>query len=191
LATDAGGQWIGEIDMPVQKVADMPLKGVAVSGNSVSFGLMGPGEPRFQGKLSEDGGSIAGDFTQAGNSFPFTLKRTGEAKISAPVKNAELPAGFVGKWEGSLETPAGRLRIVFNLANKDGSAGGAIDSPDQGTMGIPMNEIAAANGSIRITVRLVSGSYQGKLSEDGKTLTGEWTQGGSTQPLVLTKAAAN
>ena len=190
LALDAGGKWIGDIDIPAQRVTDMPLKGISVSGSAVGFELsMGPGEPAFQGKLSEDGNTLSGDFTQGGNTFPFTLKRTGEAKVFVPARNAELPTGYVGKWEGSLETPGGKLRLVFNLANKDGSASGTIDSLDQGAMGIPMNEISATNGAIKIAVRIVTGSYDGKLSEDGKALTGEWSQGGATLPLVLTKAA--
>jgi hypothetical protein len=188
LALDAGGQWIGDIDMPDRKVMELPLKGITVNGSAVSFELPGPSVPKFQGKLSEDGNSLNGDFIQAGNTFPFTLKRTGEAKVSIPTKNAELPGQYVGKWEGRLNTPRGNLSTVFNLGNKSGAADGTIDSPEQGAMGIPMNEISVANGSIKITVRIVNGSFVGKLSEDGKVLTGEWAQGGNTLPLVLTKA---
>jgi len=189
LALDSGGKWIGDIDIPAQRVTDMPLKGISVSGSAVAFELkIGPGEPKFNGKLSEDGTTISGDFTQAGNSLPFTLKRTGEAKVFVASKNPALPAGYVGKWEGTLETMGGKLRLVFHLANKEGSADGTIDSLDQGAMGIPIDEISVTNGSIRISVHVVAGSYTGKLSEDGKTLTGEWSQGGGTLPLVLTKA---
>lgn len=191
LGRNAGGQWIGDIDIPQQATKDLPLKGITVAGNTVGFELTaGPGAPRFQGKLSDDGQTITGNFMQAGNSFPFNLKRTGEAKVFVPAKNAEAPAGFIGKWEGSLETMGGKLRLVFHLANKDGSASGTIDSIDQGAMGIPMEEISATNRILKITVRIVGGSYVGKLSEDGKTLTGEWSQGGATLPLVLTKVGS-
>jgi hypothetical protein len=33
----------------------------------------------------------------------------------------------------------------------------------------------------------LSVEYNGKLSEDGKTLTGEWSQGGGSYALVLAK----
>jgi hypothetical protein len=190
LALDSGGQWIGDIDIPQQGTKDLRLKGISVTGSAVAFELTaGPGQPTFKGKLSEDGKTISGDFVQAGNSFPFTLTRTGEAKVYVPAKNAEIPTGFAGQWEGSLETMGGKLRLVFHLANKEGSADGTIDSLDQGAMGIPMDEISVANGTIRISVHVVNGSYTGKLSEDGKTLTGEWSQGGATLPLALTKSA--
>ena len=157
----------------------------------MSFELTaGPGEPKFQGKVSDDGQTISGDFVQAGSSFPFTLKRMGEAKVYVPAKSPELPASFVGQWEGSLQTMGGKLRLVLHLANREGSANGSMDSLDQGVMGIPMDEISVTNGAINITVRVITGSYTGKLSEDGKTLTGEWSQGGATFPLVLTKASS-
>ena len=191
LGRNAGGQWIGDIDIPQQATKDLPLKGITVAGNAVGFELTaGPGEPKFQGKLSDNGQTISGDFVQAGNSFPFTLKRAGEVKVFVPAKNAAVPAGYVGQWNGSLATMGGKLRLVFHLANKEGSARGTMDSLDQGAMGIPLDEISVANGSLRITAPIISGSYTGKLSGDGKTLTGEWSQGGATLPLVLTKAGS-
>ncbi len=191
LALDSDGKWIGDIDIPAQRVTDMPLKNISVSGSAVGFELaMGAGAPAFKGKLSEDGSTLSGDFTQAGSSFPFTLKRMGEAKVAKPAKNAELATGFVGKWEGTLDAMGNKLRLVFHLGNKEGSATGTIDSLDQGAMGIPMDEITATDGMIKISVRVITGSYAGKLSEDGKTLTGEWSQSGATLPLVLTKAGS-
>jgi hypothetical protein len=190
LALDNNDKWIGDIDIPAQRVTDMPLKSISVSGSTVTFEIsMGEGEPTFQGNLSEDGQRISGDFTQGGNTFPFALKRTGEAKVVVTAKNAELPAGFVGDWEGTLETPQGRLRLVFHLGNKAGSAEGTIDSLDQGAMGIPMDEISTNGDSIKTGVRVVTGSYSGKLGEDGRTLTGTWSQGGMGLPLVLTRQA--
>ncbi len=188
LSLDAKGAWIGDIDIPDQGVKDLPLRDVSISDESVSFGLpTGQGDPKFKGKLSADGAAIAGDFFQGGGKVPFTLKRTGEAKVYVPASIPEIPEKFVGKWEGKLETPAGTLRLVFNLSNKDGAGTGTIDSLDQGAMGIPISLISASENSIKIGVQVVSGEYGGKLSEDGKTLTGEWSQGGGTLALVLTK----
>jgi hypothetical protein len=76
---------------------------------------------------------------------------------------------------------------VFYLTNKDGAASGTIDSPDQSANGIPMSEITATESTIRITVSIISGSYDAKLSDDGKVLTGTWSQGGGTLPLVLSR----
>jgi hypothetical protein len=188
LDRDAQGVWIGDIDLPDQGVKDLPLRNVTVSGTSVSFALpAGPGEPTFKGKLSEDGATLSGDFFQGGGSVPFSLKRTGEAKVYVPPKLPAIPDKFIGKWAGKLDTQAGSYNLVFNLANKDGSAVGSIDSPDRGAMGIPMSEISPTENAIKIAVKLISAEYSGKLSEDGKTLTGEWSQGGGSFALVLIK----
>jgi hypothetical protein len=79
------------------------------------------------------------------------------------------------------------VHLIFILSNKDGFAVGTIDSPDQGAMGIPISFISAGENLLKIEVKLIPAGYNGKLSEDGKTLTGEWSQGGKTFPLVLTK----
>lgn len=188
LDRDAKGTWIGDIDLPEQGVKDLPLRNVSVSGESVSFGLpAGQGDPMFKGKLSEDGATISGDFFQAGGSVPFSLKRTGAAKVYLPDKIPAIPEKFTGKWEGKLETPVGSYTLVFNLSNKDGSAVGTVDSPDQGAMGIPISMISPAENAIKIALKIVSVEFSGKLSEDGKTLTGEWSQGGGSFALVLAK----
>ncbi len=188
LDRDARGAWTGDIDIPAQGAQDLPLKGIVVSDRSVSFEItIGPGNPRFAGRVAEDGMSITGEFTQGGNTFSFSLKRTGEAKIRAITRNAPLSDEYVGRWEGALETPGGNLRLAFHLANTEGSATGTIDSYDQGATGIPMSEISASGGLLKLSVRVVGGSYEGKLSEDAKVLTGTWSQGGVSLPLALKK----
>ncbi|MBZ5497413.1 MAG: hypothetical protein LAP85_13510 [Acidobacteriia bacterium] len=188
LDRDAKGTWIGDIDMPEQGVKDLPLRDISVSGDSVTFGLSGgQGDPMFKGKLSADGSTLSGEFSQAGSSTAFSLKRTGAAKVVVPAKIPAIPEKFTGKWEGKLDSPMGSVRLVFNLANKEDSAAGSLDSPDQGAVGIPISMISASENSIKISVKLIPAEYNGKLSEDAKTLTGEWSQGGSSFALVLTK----
>jgi hypothetical protein len=190
LDRDAQGRWIGDIDIPDQGLRDLLIERLSVEDTNVGFVLpIGLGDPTFQGQLSGEGDTLSGNFTQSGQTFKFTLKRTGEAKVYVPPKAAALPETFLGQWEGNMESPDGTLRIVFHLANKEGSAQGTIDSPDQQAMGIPMSEISTKGTAIKITVRMVSGEYSGKLGDDGKTLTGEWSQGGGTLQLILRKTA--
>ncbi len=192
LEQDSTGGWIGDIDIPERNVSDLPLQNVTVSGGAIGFGLLvGAGAPAFQGKLSDDGKTLAGDFSQNGLNVPLSFTRTGEAKVYVQPKNAALPEQSVGKWEGSLEIGGATLRVAFNLESRDGAAAGTIDSIDQGAgaNGIPMDAISATDNTLTVSVRAVSGSYSGKLSEDRTSMTGEWSQRGNTQPLVLKKAA--
>ncbi len=191
LDKDAKGTWVGDIDIPDQSVKDVTLRAVVVANESVSFSLTAdPNGPKFQGKVSADGNTLAGTFSQGGSDFPMSLSRGGDAKVYVQPKNAALPDRFAGKWEGSLGAMGNTLRLVFNLGNKEDEASGTIDSLDQNAMGILMDEISTTENAIKISVKVVGGSYSGKLSDDGKVLTGEWTQLGNTLPLVLKKAAA-
>ncbi len=188
LDRDASGTWIGDIDIPDQMVKDLFLRNITVTGDAVTFALpAGPGDPVFKGKLSPDGSTISGELSQGGGTVPFSLKRTGEAKVVLPEKIPALPEKIMGKWEGTLNTPDGSLHLIFNFSNKDGLGEGTIDSPDQGAKGIPMSSITVNDSTVKIGVQVISGEYKGKLGEDGKTLTGEWSQAGATLTLVLTK----
>lgn len=77
----------GTIAIPTQNALDLPLEGVARDGRSVSFAVSAvPGDPVFQGRF-DTVDLIAGEFTQAGQSFPFTLQRgelTGAARPQEP-----------------------------------------------------------------------------------------------------------
>jgi hypothetical protein len=74
---EESGNWTGDISIPEQMLEDYSLGGIAVNGASVAFGMVGiPGEPSFRGTLSEDGQTLSGTFSQAGQSFPFTLTRS-------------------------------------------------------------------------------------------------------------------
>lgn len=76
--------WRGEVDIPAQGARDLALSSVRVNGDSVRFSMSGvPGQPTFRGTVSTgDTARITGDFTQSGQTFPFTLTRTGPPDLS-------------------------------------------------------------------------------------------------------------
>jgi uncharacterized protein (TIGR03435 family) len=95
---------------------------------------------------------------------------------------------LAGNWQGTLK--AGKdLRVILNVYKGDKDAWGAkMYSIDQGGQAIPATSVTAHGSSIKISVDMIGGTFEGKLSEDGKTITGTWTQG--TQPLPLTLVRA-
>jgi len=112
MAPWVGGELQGSISIPLQSLRDYKLDKVAPSGKEISFRMAGiPGNPTFKGRL--ENGIIKGDFTQGGQSFPFELKRIGDAKPMAI--EATLPKGFTERnvtvgsspWElpGTLTLP--------------------------------------------------------------------------------------
>ncbi|MFH1143513.1 MAG: serine hydrolase [Candidatus Eisenbacteria bacterium] len=78
--------WNGDITIPAQGARDLPLEGISQEGTAVAFAIAGiPGDPTFAGALSEDGASIAGTFTQGGQSFPFSLSSGKDPAAAARV----------------------------------------------------------------------------------------------------------
>jgi Protein of unknown function (DUF3738) len=93
-----------------------------------------------------------------------------------------------GNWQGTLK--AGKdLRIIVNFykGNKDAWSA-KMYSIDQGAQPIEATSVTRQGSSIKVSVELIGGTFEGKLSEDGKTMTGTWTQGPQPLPLVLVRA---
>ena len=184
----AGEKWEGTITIPAQGLKGLPLSAVAVSGDTVTFTIGGiPGEPQFKGTVSKDAKAISGDFSQGGGTVPFALARTGDAKIERAPKSTPITKEVEGSWEGAIEIQGKTLRLVFKLANQpDGMATGTIISVDQGGVVIPIASVVQTDAHLRLVVPAVIGNYEGDL-KDGQ-LTGTWTQGPNSWPLVLTRS---
>jgi hypothetical protein len=114
--------WAGTIAIPAQGVRNMNLTGTTVQGGDVSFGMSGiPGDPKFAGKISREGRTISGNFTQGGQTFPFTLERRAQpvADIAPETPDKGVPGkGLAGHWQGSLKPMQGvELRLVLEITN--------------------------------------------------------------------------
>lgn len=93
---------------------------------------------------------------------------------------------IIGSWKGKLSLPNGeQLTIVFHISQESNVYKATLDSPDQGTKGIPTESTTFANSVLTIKIPVINASYQGNLKEDGK-LHGTFTQG-ILMPLVLEK----
>ena len=105
--------------------------------------------------------------------------------------SAQTPDPLVGTWTGALEVGAGaKLRVVFNITvDTAGQRKVTMDSPDQGVKGIPVASAELKDGAVTISAPAVAGSYTGRMAADGKSIEGTWTQGPSSLPLRLEKAA--
>ena len=102
---------------------------------------------------------------------------------------AAAPADAIsGTWQGTLH--AGRdLRIVAKFSKGDDGVYKAIFySIDQGGDGIPVNKVTVDGTTVKFAITLIDGSYEGKLSADSKTISGDWSQGPNPLPLVFTRA---
>jgi len=126
--------------------------------------------------------------------------QTMAAKISTavpvirPVLQAATPKAeanlqdLAGTWQGTLHVGKD-LRVVFKVTKDDkGGYKAANYSIDQGGMLIPVNSITLRDGTVKMDIKAVGGTYEGKLNADGKKIDGTLTQGTNPMPLALERA---
>ncbi len=187
-----GDNWAAEMDVPAQNVSELPLKDVKVEGNAVSFAIPGPGDPHFEGKLSEDGKTIAGNFNQGGASMKLDLKwKSDPRKASVVPANSGEVQVLEGVWEGALDVNGNVLHLRFKFVkSSDGGITGSIDSIDQGANDLPITTISRKGDTINLDVKIIGGGFEGTLDKDATTMKGTWSQGGGTLPLTLQRVKA-
>ena len=102
--------------------------------------------------------------------------RCGTKPGSVPYCTIKLRA-FADTWQGTLH--AGKsLRTVVKIAKADGGGYKAVFySIDQGGDGLPVDSVTLDGTMVKMTLKMIGGTYEGKLSGDGKTVTGSWSPG--------------
>jgi uncharacterized protein (TIGR03435 family) len=115
---------------------------------------------------------------------------------------AQAPAAtsgrdIVGTWQGTLHVPGGAnhpaidLRIVNKITKDDDGKLKVMDySIDQGGGGMAASSASFEDGVFKYAIQAIDGSYEGKMSADGKSIAGNWTQGPGSLTLLLERATA-
>jgi hypothetical protein len=121
--------------------------------------------------------------------FASTTRRmaialTGALLLVGPAA-AQAPAAYDGVWAGALAVGGQTLRLELTLKTANGATTGEMNSLDQGAT-IPASAVKTDGGQLSVLFLSVGAEYTAKLSADGRSLTGSFTQG-ATMPLTLTK----
>ena len=121
--------------------------------------------------------------------------------VSLVMAAATLHAqSITGTWQGTLPIAAtgqgsgpanGSPRVVFTIEkNSDGSFHGGMTLIDRGTS-VPFTSVTLSAPDVTFVQSVAGLNYRGKLSADGKSITGTWTQGNQSLPLTLELATAD
>jgi hypothetical protein len=94
-----------------------------------------------------------------------------------------------GHWTGSVEVPNMTLAMEVDLDKVPNGWIGSISIPAQNASGIPLDAITFTNGKCTFLIKGVPGdpTFTGTLSADGKTMTGDLTQGPGTFPFKFSR----
>jgi hypothetical protein len=93
---------------------------------------------------------------------------------------------ITGNWQGTLQPGQQKVRLVFKIALEDDKLTATIRTADQPSPPIATT-ITRDGSSIKITIPAINGKYEGKLSADGNSITGTFSQGAQL-PLNLARA---
>ena len=109
----------------------------------------------------------------------FLILMLGSTVLSGGLLRAQ---DISGDWQGTLAVGGG-LRTILKISKPEGGGWKAIlYSIDQIPDGIPVSSIALQGADLTFSVDNLHVSYQGKLSADGNSIVGTFTQ---AQPLPL------
>jgi len=93
---------------------------------------------------------------------------------------------ITGSWQGTLEVGQRKVRLVFKIAPEDDKLKATLYTADQ-----PSPPIAATitrdGSTVKMTIPSIAGGYEGKLSADGNSMAGTFSQGAQL-PLNLARA---
>ncbi len=107
----------------------------------------------------------------------------------AQFPGANQGQGIVDTWQGTQHSGRDVRNVVKISKADDGGYKAVFYFIDlSGGDGITASNVTLDGPVLKMTLPSASATYEGKLSLDGKTITGAWTQGSNLVPLIFTRA---
>jgi hypothetical protein len=103
---------------------------------------------------------------------------------------AQGPADPSGHWVGAVLVPNMEVPIEVDLAKDGNGLSGTFANPSQNLRGLPLGNISVVGKEVSFQVRGSAPgerAFKGTLSDDGQSLSGDYSQGGYTIPFVLAR----
>jgi len=177
LKVDATGTLGGTMDSPDQGATGLSCADFKLEGDALSF-IVPIVHGTWKGTVSADARTLTGTWDQGS---PSPLVFTRDAFVPA-----EKPSRADGIWLGTLQAGSTSLRIQVHVkSDKSGREYCSLDSLEQQAMGLDCAAVTFGDDDFTFDVPVVKGHFAGKLSADGNTLTGAWSQNSNSLPLTL------
>lgn len=107
--------------------------------------------------------------------------------LSASALRAQVPTDLSGHWEGSIQVPGAETGFQIDLAkNGSGKLAGTISIPSQEVMGVPLQTVSIKDKVVSFYARRDQ-TLAGYISDDGKSISGDYSIEGFTIPFNLTR----
>jgi len=175
VSQNADGSLAGTVESIEQAPGQtLPVSNLSVEGDTVSFQL-----PQltasYKGEWNGDAMQWEGVFTQ-GIDIPLIFEK-------GPPPARKTIDGLDGAWRAVVTRNGVDLRLVLNIRTGERGTVAALDSPDQGAMGIPVSSLTRNDDAVEFAIPAAGVSFVGVLSEPD-VMTGEWTLPGEPALVV-------
>ena len=191
LEQPQGKDWIGSIIIPGLDVTGAPLTDIAVSDAGISFTIKGAlasertGQSKFQAHLS-GADQLSGDFLAAGNTAPFSLKKTGPPQVELPRQSTEVSRELEGEWKGDFELNGYPRHVTLTLRNQpSGGASAQLVIVGKRTTNAPIDLVTDEKGFLTIESHEIGITYEGRLKKETGEIKGMFTLGPFDLPSIL------
>jgi uncharacterized protein len=111
---------------------------------------------------------------------------------SLELRSAETFSGAAGHWEGAITLPTMALSIRVDLSQPTDSWQGTIDIPAQGLRGFKLEPVKVEGEAVSFAMPGIPGNPQftGRVGDDARSISGNFSQGGGRFPFKLERTAA-
>ncbi|MEO8426891.1 MAG: hypothetical protein ABI651_07250, partial [Verrucomicrobiota bacterium] len=191
VAKSTDGSYTATIDSPDQGAKDIPVTSILYNDPALQLELEGLAAA-YRGSLNKAATEISGNWEQGGRTLPLAFRRTRAAAASATPTEESFAftkgskPDIRGYWKGELDVQGIKLRLALKIARAaDGTYSGTMDSLDQGARDLPITTIAFKSPTVKLDWKLLNASFGGKLNKDATQMSGNWTQGPRSFPLVF------
>ena len=191
LEQPQGKDWIGSIIIPGLDVKGASLTDIAVADAGISFTIKGAlasertGQSKFQAHLS-GADQLSGDFLAAGNTAPFSLKKTGPPQVELPRQSTEVSRELEGEWKGDFELNGYPRHVTLTLRNQpSGGASAQLVIVGKRTTNAPIDLVTDEKGFLTIESHEIGITYEGRLKKETGEIKGMFTLGPFELPSIL------
>lgn len=93
---------------------------------------------------------------------------------------------LTGNWQGTLKADKD-LRMILVVTKENGSLQAKLYSIDESAQPFRVSSISEDGSTVKFANELNGTTYEGKLNAADDTITGTWTQGVTSLPLILSR----
>ena len=184
IAAAKDGSLTATLDSVDQGSNGIPINAVTLKDGKLNLDIQAI-KGTYDGTVNKDASEIDGTWSQ-NQPMELNFKRA-QPQAAAPAPKPAAPSDIDGTWQGSLDTPNGKLRILFKIVNMDTGLTATMQSPDQAAVWMPTTSVTRSGSKLTIDMKAFGASFEGQINAGKDAIDGTFTQGMSI-PLVLKKS---